>query len=166
MCNSMNPTVIIQSVIKCIEIPYLNFVFIGLTSYFSDLLMLDHNQFYLFTAKKVHKQFLGRTLHHIMRPNLILYLDAPVDVVCTLRIQIPDQSGIQMAKNSHFFVQLTVTNEAWCIPGVATLFVIHKQFGGYRNRSLKAWRAKFNLRKTHNRASLTSKIPLITSNHI
>lgn len=32
-------------------------------------------------TKKAYKLALSRTLHHLLRPNLILYLDAPVDVV-------------------------------------------------------------------------------------
>ena len=35
----------------------------------------------LLSARKYYKVMLDRSLHHIMRPNLILYLDAPVDVV-------------------------------------------------------------------------------------
>lgn len=32
-------------------------------------------------TKKAYKLMLSRSLHHLLRPNLILYLDAPVDVV-------------------------------------------------------------------------------------
>ena len=51
-------------------------------------------------------------------------------------------------------------------PGVATLFVkgAEKILGGHKNLSKKAWRAKFNLKKSYLIANLTFNSPLSTIN--